>query len=113
MENYLSCFRLHFIVFVSVTNSNNGTSKSLNSVIYKWKDDQFKRFQEIRTETEDAMASTTFSISNATFIVFANPHSSSQGYSVQSSVYKWSVDKFVKLTEGGMLSPLTSKVTHS
>ena len=82
-------------LFLSVTNSNNGTTRSLNSVIYKWKDDQFERFQEIRTE--DVMASTTFAISNSTFIVFANRHSSSQGYSVQSSVYKWSVNKFTKL----------------
>ena len=82
-------------LFLSVTNSNNGPTKSLNSVIYKWKGDQFKRFQEIRTE--GAMESTTFAISNSTFIVFANRLSSSQGYSVQSSVYKWSVKKFTKL----------------
>ena len=82
-------------LFLSVTNSNNGTTKSLNSVIYKWKDDQFEKFQETRTEY--AMASTTFAINNSTFIVFANRFSSSQGYSVQSSVYKWSVNKFVKL----------------
>ena len=67
----------------------------LNSVIYKWGENQFNRFQEIKTE--DATASTTFIIKTETFLVFANRRSDNQGYSVQSSVYNWSGDRFVKL----------------
>lgn len=77
-------------LFLTVTNTLN-----TNSVIYKWKDNQFKKFQEI--STDNPMASTMFAINNETFIAFANYQGSSQGFSVHSSVYKWSVNSFVKL----------------
>ena len=80
-------------LFLVVTNNNDDTTQSVNSVIYKWGENQFNRFQEIRTE--DATASTTFAIKTETFLVFANRKSDKQGYSVQSSVYKWSGNSFV------------------
>ena len=88
-------FKILSDLFLVVTNCYDGTTRSLNSVIYKRGENQFNRFQEIRTE--DATASTTFPIKTETFLVFANRKRVNQSYSVQSSVYKWSGDSFVKL----------------
>ena len=88
-------FKIMLDLFLVVTNAYNGTTPSVDSVIYKWGENQFNRFQEIRTE--EASASTTFAIKTETFLVFANSRSDNQGYSVQSSVYKWSGGSFVKL----------------
>ena len=88
-------FKILSDMFLVVSNSYDGTTRSVNSVIYKWDENQFNSFQEIRTE--DATASTTFTIKTETFLVFANRRSDKQGYSVQSCVYRWSVDSFVKL----------------
>ena len=88
-------FKILSDLFLVVTNNYNDTTYSLNSVIYKWGENQFNKFQEIRTEA--AGASTMFAIKTETFLVFANRYSKNQGYSVQSSVYKWSGDRFVKL----------------
>ena len=86
-------FKILSDLFLVVTNSYDGTTHSLNSVIYKWDENKFKWFQGIRTK--DATASTTFAIKTKTFLVFANRRSDKQGYSVQSSVYKWSGNSFV------------------
>ena len=51
-------------LFLAVTNTY------ANAVIYKWKDNQFEKFQEIRTE--EAEGSTAFEINHETLIVFAN-----------------------------------------
>ena len=75
-------------LFLTVTNNND-------AVVYKWKDNQFKKFQEITDD--NPTASTTFAINNNTFLAFANHGSSSRGYSANSSVYRWSVNSFVKL----------------
>ena len=88
-------FKILSDLFLVVTNSYDDTTHSLNSVIYKWGENQFNRFQEITTE--DATASATFAIKTETFLVFANRRSDNQDYSVQSSVYKWSGNSFVKL----------------
>ena len=88
-------FKILSDMFLVVTNTNNGTTRSVDSVIYKWGENHFNRFQEIRTE--GAMASTTFATKTETFLVFANSKSDKQGYSAQSSVYKWSGHSFMKL----------------
>ena len=87
--------KLHFFqvwpaMFLAVTSSNLE-----KSIIYKLEGNQFKTFQEI--ETEIATGCTTFVINDETFIVFANFIKSGNGYSVQSPVYKWSVNSFVKV----------------
>ena len=82
-------------LFLVVTNNNDDTTKSVDSVIYKWEENQFNRFQGIRTE--EATASTSLALKTEFFLVFANRRSDKQGSSVQSSVYKWSGDHFVKL----------------
>ena len=43
-----------------------------DSDIYKWKDNQFEMFQEMRTREQTGHASTAFKIKNETFIVFAS-----------------------------------------
>ena len=88
-------FKIFSDMFLVVTNNNDDTTQSVDSVTYKWGENQFNRFQEIRTE--GATASTTFAIKTETFLVFANRKSDKQGYSVQSPVYKWSGNSFVKL----------------
>ena len=47
-----------------------------SAVIYRWKDKQFEKFQEIGTE--GAQASAAFVIKSETFIVFANYYNSQQ-----------------------------------
>ena len=79
--------------FLAVT--SDSWLKPSNSTIYKWEVNQFKKFQEI--ETERAIGSTAFVIHNETFIAFANYYSSGEKRSVQSPVYKWSVNSFVKV----------------
>ena len=81
--------------FLAVSNFHNDAMHFVNSVIYKWKDNQFETFQEIGTE--GAISGTAFSINNDSFIVFANYHNTQKGYSVHSTVYKWSKGRFVKL----------------
>ena len=88
-------FKILSDLFLVVSNNNGDITQSVDSVIYKWGENQFNRFQEIRTE--EATASTTFVIKSDTFLVFANRRSDQQNYSVQSSVYKWSGESFVKL----------------
>ena len=88
-------FKILWDLFLVVTNFYADSTYSLNSVIYKWGENQFNRFQEIRTE--GAKTSVTFAIKTETFLVFANLRSDNQGYSVQSLVYKWSGNSFVKL----------------
>ena len=77
-------------VFLTVTNA---LAKS--AVIYKWKDNQFEKFQEIGTEGT-GHGSTAFVINNETFIAFANYDNSRQGHAVHSTVFKWSGNSFVK-----------------
>ena len=78
-------------MFLAVTNA---LAKS--AVIYKWKDNQFEKFQEIGTEGT-GHASTAFVINNETFIAFANWDNSQQGHAAHSTVFKWSGNSFVKL----------------
>ena len=83
-------------IFLAVTSYNNVLyPPTTNSIIYKWEVNQFKKFQEI--ETERAIGSTAFVINSETFIAFANNFKSGEGYSVQSPVYQWSVNSFVKV----------------
>ena len=80
-------------MFLAVT--SDGWLKPTNSTIYKWEVNQFKKFQEI--EAERAIGSTAFVINNETFIAFASYYKSGEEHSVQSPVYKWSVNSFVKV----------------
>ena len=82
-------------MFLAVTSYSRNLKTPANSTIYKWEVNQFKKFQEI--ETERAIGSTAFVINNEAFIAFANHFKSGEGYSVQSPVYKWSVNSFVKV----------------
>ena len=75
--------------FLAVTTDNNVTS------IYKWKDKQFEKFQDIAS-SDLARGVTMFEINNETFIAIANYWSSKRRYAVSSSVYKWSSNNFVK-----------------
>ena len=80
--------------FLAISN-NYEPSLSINSFIYKWNSKEFEKIQEI--ETEGAVDAETFAISNETFIAFANHYSQQNRESVQSAVFKWSGQKFVKL----------------
>ena len=82
-------------MFLAVANYRDGSTSSVNSVIYLWNSNQFEKFQEIGTE--GASASAAFLINNDTFIAFANSKNTQQGGAVQSTVFKWSGQEFVKL----------------
>ena len=85
--------------FLAISNYCNDVSYSTNSFIYKWNSNKFEKIQNIATE--GAVNAETFVISNETFIAFANHggwRSSPQNQdSVQSAVFKWSGQQFVKL----------------
>ena len=85
--------------FLAISNYRDGSSYSTNSLIYKWNSNKFEKIQDIATE--GAVKTETFVISNETFIAFANHgqwHLSPQNQdSVQSAVFKWSGQQFVKL----------------
>ena len=85
--------------FLAISNSRDDSSFSINPSIYKWNSNKFEKIQDIATE--GAVNTETFVISNETFIAFANHgqyHFSPQNQdSVQSAVFKWSGQQFVKL----------------
>ena len=85
--------------FLAISNYYDGSSRSINSSIYKWNSNKFEKIQDIATE--GAVNTETFVISNETFIAFANHgqwHLSPQNQdSVPSAVFKWSGQQFVKL----------------
>ncbi|CAH3175463.1 unnamed protein product, partial [Porites lobata] len=84
--------------FLAISNSYDDFSHSINSFIYKWNSSKFEKIQEIATE--GAYSSETFAISNETFIAFANHFNGqkqSEQWSLQSVVFKWSGQQFVKL----------------
>ena len=85
--------------FLAISNYYDDSSYSTNSFIYKWNSNKFEKIQDIATE--GAVNTETFVISNETFIAFANHggwRSSPQNQdSVQSAVFKWSGQQFVKL----------------
>ena len=68
---------------------------SISSFIYKWKGGKFEKIQDIATE--GVVSSETFVISNETFIAFANHYTQQKRELVQSAVFKWSGQQFVKL----------------
>ena len=74
--------------FLTAANLRNGVTNSINSVIYKWKNQRFEKFQEIATN--GCRKSVAFEINNESYVAFAN----SAGNSV---VYKWSGKGFRKL----------------
>ena len=76
--------------FLAVSNLYDGDTQSLNSVIYKWKNNMFEKFQEIATE--GCRASAAFVINNESYIAFANAVRSAS-----SVVYKRAGMHFVKL----------------
>ena len=81
--------------FLAISNYRDGSSYCINSSIYKWNSNKFEKIQDI--PTEGAVSSETFVISNETFIAFANHYSLRKKESVQSAVFKWSGQQFVKL----------------
>ena len=84
--------------FLAISNYRDDSSHSINSFIYKWNSSKFEKIQEIATE--GAFSSETFAISNETFIAFANHFNGqkqSEQWSLQSVVFKWSGQQFVKL----------------
>ena len=85
--------------FLAISNYRDGSSYFINSFIYKWNSNKFEKIQDIATE--GAVKTETFVISNEAFIAFANHgqwHLSPQNQdSVQSAVFKWSGQHFVKL----------------
>ena len=81
--------------YLAVANHYDGSTHSIKSVIYKWSSGKFNRFQDI--PTEGAVGCTAFVINGDTFIAFANYYNSQHKHSVQSTVFKWSGGRFVKL----------------
>ena len=81
--------------FLAISNYYDDSSHSINSFIYKWNSNKFEKIQDIATE--GAVNTETFVISNETFIAFANHFTQQKRELVQSAVFKWSGQQFVKL----------------
>ena len=81
--------------FLAISNNYDGSSSSINSSIYKWNRNKFEKIQDIATE--GAVSSETFVINSETFIAFANHYNQQKRELVQSVVFKWSGQQFVKL----------------
>jgi len=81
--------------FLAISSLFDGSSHSINSSIYKWNSNKFEKIQDIATE--GAVNTETFVISNETFIAFANHYTAQKQWSLQSAVFKWSGQQFVKL----------------
>ena len=81
--------------FLAISNYYDGSSFYTKSFIYKWNSSKFEKIQEIATE--GAAGNETFAISNETFIAFANHYTAQKQWSLQSVVFKWSGQQFVKL----------------
>ena len=86
---YFTYFKILGERYLAVANYNE------KSVIYKRSSGKFNRFQDI--PTKGALGCTAFVINGDTFIAFANYYNSQHKYSVQSTVFKWSGGRFVKL----------------
>ena len=93
--NSFDFFEIRNEQFLAISNSRDDSSYSINSFIYKWNSSKFEKIQEIATE--GVVSSETFAISNETFIAFANHFNAQKQWSVQSVVFKWSGQQFVKL----------------
>ena len=92
---YFTYFKILGERYLAVANYNDDSTHSIRSVIYKWSSGRFNRFQDI--PTEGALGCTAFVINGDAFIAFANYYNSQQKHSVQSTVFKWSGGRFVKL----------------
>ena len=92
---HFTFFTINGEKYLAVANHCDDTTYSTRSVIYKWGSGKFNKFQEI--PTEGAMGCAAFVINNDTFIAFANYYNSQQKHFVQSTVFKWSGNHFVKL----------------
>ena len=92
---HITYFTIYGEKYLAVANYHDGRTYSTKSVIYKWSSSKFNRFQDISTES--ALGCTAFVINGDTFIAFANYYNSQHKYSVQSTVFKWSGGRFVKL----------------
>ena len=93
--SHFTYFKVNGEKYLAVANYHDGSTHSIKSVIYKWSSGKFNRFQDI--STEGASGCTAFVINGDTFIAFANHYNSQHKHSVQSTVFKWSGGRFVKL----------------
>ena len=92
---HFTFFTINGDKYIAVANYNDESTFSIKSVIYKWSGSRFNTFQEIATE--GARGCEVFIINNNTFIAFANSYNLQKEDSVQSTVFKWSGGRFVKL----------------
>ena len=103
--------------YLTVANHYDGSTYSIKSVIYKWSNGTFNKFQEI--PTEGARGCTAFAINNDTFVAFANHYNSKQ--KLCSSVHCVQVVRrdtllncsLCRHTEHTEWTLSTSMVTHS
>jgi len=93
--SHFTYFKIYGENFLAVANQYDGSTTSTKSVIYKWSSGKFNSFQDI--STKGAFGCTAFVINGDTFIAFANQYSSQNKYSVESTVFKWSGGRLVKL----------------
>ena len=93
----IETFGAHSFDFFEITNERFLAISNFqdDSFIYKWNSSKFEKIQEIATE--GAVNTETFEISNETFIAFANHYTAQKQWSLQSVVFKWSGQQFVKL----------------
>ena len=88
-QNILTNAATHFNFFKVFSEFFLAVSEGAHAHVYKWKFDQFEKFQEIRIN--GTSGSTAIAVNNETLLVFANLPNT------QSPVFKWSGERFVQL----------------
>ncbi len=79
--------------YLAVANYYNGTTRNINSKIYKWSGTSFVEFQSIATNGGFGWKS--FKIGTDTYLAVANYHNDTT-YNVSSKIYKWNGTSFVE-----------------
>lgn len=81
-----------FIVFANYYNFKH--DHSVNSIVLKWSDGYFSKFQSL--QTYGAAHVKSFDINGDTFLAFANYRNGTraEGHNIDSFIYKWNGSKF-------------------
>jgi Chitobiase/beta-hexosaminidase C-terminal domain/EPTP domain/Dockerin type I domain/Beta-propeller repeat len=87
-------FTVNGETYLAVANSNNGSTRNIDSKIYKWNGTAFVEIQAIPTNTASDWES--FTINEETYLAVANYHNGSTR-NIDSKIYKWNGSAFVEI----------------
>ena len=80
--------------YLALANNHNGTTRNINSKIYKWNGTSFAEIQSIATN--GAVDWESFVIGGETYLALANHHNDTT-YNINSKIYKWNGTSFAEI----------------